>query len=109
MRLIRRLLLLSIVGIGGVVAFNYVSENGWPRPRDASIEAKIAKEQAERLATRAAAEASTAAIAFRGTIGDSALTAKIKSNMALDDYVKVDGIDVTTFRPIVTLTGVVRS
>ena len=110
MRLIRRLLLLTIVAVGGVAAFNSVSENGWPvRPRAASIDAKIAKEQAARLAARAAAEASTAAINFRGTMSDSALTAKIKSKMALDDYVESRSIDVNTSHTIVTLTGVVRS
>ena len=54
MRLIRRLLLLTIVGIGGVAAFNYWSHNGWHvRPEVARLEARIAKQQAASLATQA--------------------------------------------------------
>ena len=80
MRLIRRLMLLTIVGVGGVAAFNYWSQNGWPaRPRAAALEAQIAKQQAARLATRAAAKANDAASKVGDTVSDSALTAKIKS------------------------------
>jgi hyperosmotically inducible protein len=79
------------------------------RPSAASIETAITKEEAARLATRAAATASEAAIKFGGTVSDSALTAKIKSKMALDDHVEARGIDVHTSGTIVTLTGVVRS
>ena len=110
MRLIRRLLLLTIVGAGGVAAFNYWSQNGWPvRPRAAALEARIAKQQAAKLAARAAAKASDAASKVGDTVSDSALTAKIKSKMVFDDEVKARGIDVDTSGTIVTLTGVVRS
>src|SRR5262245_20480205 len=110
MRLIRRLLLLAIVGVGGVAAFNYWSENGWPmRPRVAELEAQIAKQQAARLAAQAAARAGDAASLVGDTVSDSALTAKIKSKMVLDDEVKARGIDVNTADAVVTLTGVVSS
>ena len=110
MRLIRRLLLLTVLGAGGIAAYNYASENGWfVRPATSSVEARIAKEQAARLATRAAVEASHAAITLGGTVSDSALTAKIKSKMALDDHVKARSIGVDTSGTTVTLTGVVRS
>ena len=42
-------------------------------------------------------------------LSDSALTAKIKSKMALDDSVKARSIDVTTTDRVVTLSGTVRS
>ncbi len=110
MRFIRRLVLLAIVGVGGVAAFNYWSENGWPmRPRVAELEAQIAKQQAARLSAQAAARASDAASTLGDTFGDSALTAKVKSKMVLDDEVKARGIDVDTSDTVVTLTGVVRS
>jgi hyperosmotically inducible protein len=110
MRLLRRLLLLTIVGVGGVAAYNYWSENGWPvRPRAAAFEAQIAKQQATKLATRAAAKAGDAASKIGDTVSDTALTAKIKSKMALDDHVQSRGIDVDTSDAIVTLSGVVRS
>ena len=111
MRLIRRLLLLAVVGIGGVAAFNYWSQQHvWPVHRGVSgIEAHIAKQQAARLATRAAAKATDAASKAGDSVSDSALTAKIKSKMVLDDDVRARGIDVDTAGTIVTLTGVVRS
>jgi hyperosmotically inducible protein len=110
MRLIRRLLLLTIVGIGGVAAFNYWTHNGWPvRPSVARLEAQIAKQQASRLATRAATKAHEAASKVGDTVSDSALTAKIKSKMVLDDDIEARGIDVDTSGTTVTLSGVVRS
>ncbi len=110
MRFIRRLVLLAIVGVGGVAAFNYWSENGWPmRPRVAELEAQIAKQQAASLAAQSAARASDAASTLGDTFGDSALTAKVKSKMVLDDEVKARGIDVDTSDTVVTWTGVVRS
>jgi hyperosmotically inducible periplasmic protein len=82
----------------------------WPaRPRAAALEAQIAKQQAARLATRAAAKANDAASKVGDTVSDSALTAKIKSKMVLDDDVTARGIDVDTSGTIVTLTGVVMS
>jgi osmotically-inducible protein OsmY len=110
MRTIRRLLMLAILGVGGVAAFNYWSDNGWPRvSRAAALEAEHAKQQATRLAYRAAARASTVA----GKVGDKmrerALTAKIKSKMALDDHVRARAIDVDTSGSAVTLRGTVAS
>ena len=42
-------------------------------------------------------------------LADGALTAKIKSKMALDDHVNARAIDVDTSGSVVTLTGVVGS
>jgi hyperosmotically inducible periplasmic protein len=42
-------------------------------------------------------------------LSDAALTAKIKSKMALDDLVQARTIDVTTTNHVVTLRGNVRS
>lgn len=110
MRLIRRLLLLTIVGVGGVAAFNYWSHNGWHvRPEVALLEARIAKQQAAKLATQAAAKAHDAASTVGDTVSETALTAKIKSKMVLDDDINARGINVDTSGTIVTLTGVVRS
>jgi osmotically-inducible protein OsmY len=110
MRLIRRLVLLTILGAGGVAAYNYVSDNGWQiRPRAVALEAAAAKQQAARLADRAAAKASVAADKLGDSMGESALTAKIKSKMALDDHVNARAINVDTSGSIVTLTGTVES
>jgi hyperosmotically inducible protein len=45
----------------------------------------------------------------KAVLDDGALTAKIKSKMALDDYIDAGTIHVDTSDTTVTLTGVVRS
>jgi len=50
-----------------------------------------------------------AATRLGGTVSDSALTAKIKSKMALDDHVEARDINIDTSATIVTLTGIVKS
>ena len=110
MRLIRRLLLLAMLGVGGVAAYNYWSDNGWPlRPSAAALDADSAKREAARLANRAATKASNAADKLGDKMSAGALTAKIKSKMALDDHVKARAINVDTSGSVVTLSGVVVS
>jgi len=55
--------------------------------------------------------AKTAEVANKAgaVLSDGALTAKIKSKMALDDLVKARSIDVTTTANVVTLRGTVAS
>lgn len=55
--------------------------------------------------------AKTAEVANRAgaVLSEGALTAKIKSKMALDDLVQARAIDVTTSGHVVTLSGSVRS
>src|SRR5687768_13632934 len=102
MRLIRRLVLLAIIGGGGVAAYNYWSDNGWPlRSRAAAREAAHARPDAVRLANRAAAKASVAVTKVGGAMSAGALTAKIESKMALDDHVKARAINVDTSGSVV--------
>jgi hyperosmotically inducible protein len=54
-------------------------------------------------------EAAKAANQAEDAIAHGAITAKIKSKMALDDLVKARNIDVDTNGTVVTLTGVVDS
>ena len=110
MRLIRRFLVLAIVGVAGVAAYAYWSDNGPSlRERAADIAKETAKREAGKLATRAADTAGDAADKLNETMSDGALTAKIKSKMALDDHVKARAIDVDTSDSVVTLSGVVAS
>jgi hyperosmotically inducible protein len=110
MRTIRRLLFLAIVGVGGIAAFNHWSDHGWPRvSQAAALEAQHAKQQAARLANRAAAKASDTADKVGHRMGAGALTAKIKSKMALDDHVRARAINVDTSGSVVTLSGTVAS
>jgi hypothetical protein len=111
MRLIRRLLLLAVIGAGAVVALNHWSDGDWQlRPRAAALDAETATRHAVRLAHKAAAKAHDAASKFGGSFGEGPLlTAKIKSKMALDDHIKARAIDIDTSGTTVTLTGVVAS
>ena len=110
MRVIRRLLFLTIVAAGGVAAYNYSQHGEWSlRPTAAALEARIAKEGAARVAREARVRAKDAASHVGDVVSDRALTAKIKSKMVLDDHVKARAINVDTSGAIVTLTGEVRS
>lgn len=51
----------------------------------------------------------TGAAKAQEVLSESALTAKIKSKMALDDSIKALAIDIDTVGTVVTLTGTVRS
>ena len=105
-----RLLLLAAVGIGGVAAYNHWADNNWSvEPGAAAIDAERASRHAARLAGRAAAEASDAASKLGDAVGANTVTMKIKSKMALDDYIDAGNIHVDTSDTTVTLTGVVRS
>jgi hyperosmotically inducible protein len=110
MRFIRRTLLLTILTVGGVVAYNNWSDDGWRlRPKAATLDAENAKKQAAKIANSAAAKAGDAAGKLGDRMSASALTAKIKSKMALDDHVNARAIDVDTSGTVVTLRGDVRS
>jgi len=106
MRFIRRTLFLALLAAGGVVAYNTASEHSWPlRAKAAALD----KQHAESLATRAAAKVGVAADKVGDRVSDSALTAKIKSKMALDDHVNARAINVDTSASVVTLRGNVAS
>ena len=110
MRLIRRLLVLAVVGVAGVAAYAYWSDNGSIlREKATAAAAETAKREAAELASKAADKASSAADKVGNTVTDAALTAKIKSKMALDDHVKARAIDVDTSGSVATLSGVVAS
>lgn len=110
MRTMKRLVLLSLLAFGGVVAFNYWSDGQWPSlPRSAALNSQNAREQASKLADRAATAASDTAHQAGDKLQQGALTAKIKAKMALDDHVKAREINVDSVGSVVTLTGVVRS
>ena len=110
MRFIRRTLFLAILGAGGVVAYNTWSEESWPlRAKAAALDAERSKQQAESLASRAATKVGVAADKVGDRVSDGALTAKIKSKMALDDHVNARAINVDTSASVVTLRGNVAS
>lgn len=110
MRLIRRLLLLTIVGVAGVAGYAYWSDNGLAlREKAGDLAAETAKREAGKIASKAAETATGAAGKLGDRVADGAVTAKIKSKMALDDHVNARAIHVDTTGAVVTLSGVVAS
>jgi osmotically-inducible protein OsmY len=120
MRAIRLLLMVVLFAVAGILAYNYWTGNGWTlRPPSSSatgVDAEKAREKGTALArqaaetTKKAAETTKDVVERTGeAVGEAALTAKIKSKMALDDYVKAGNINVDTTGTVVTLNGTVHS
>jgi osmotically-inducible protein OsmY len=111
----KTLLMVALVLVGGVVAFNYW--NGAPllsNPRDArpaavgtggTVDVNAARERGADVGERVA----VAAGKLRDNAHEAALTSKIKAKMMLDDTIKARSIDVTTEGTTVTVSGAVRS
>lgn len=107
-------LLLAVVVLG-VAAFLIMGiwagrENG-RRSEPASVgttggvDIATARERGAKLGEKAA----TTAEQMKESVGEAALTTKIKAKMALDDSVRSRAIDVSTKGSTVTLSGAVRS
>ena len=112
MRFIRRILLLAIVAVVGVVGYNYWSGNGWTLSSSSTtrgIDAESATRRGAELTKAAAQKTGEAVTKLEAAVSQGALTTKIKSKMVLDDHVKARTIDVDTSGSVVTLTGVVQS
>jgi hyperosmotically inducible protein len=93
-----------------VTAYNYWVDGDWPSsPSAASLNAQNAKQQAAKLANRAATVATHTANKAGDKLQEGGLTAKIKAKMALDDHVNARAINVDSAGSVVTLTGVVGS
>ena len=112
MRFIRAILVLAVLVVAALFVYNYSSGRGWtlsPPTNSPGIDADTARRQGAQIATKTAEQAGEAAAKVEEALSEGALTAKIKSKMALDDYVKAGNINVTTKGTVVTLTGVVES
>ena len=112
MRVIRQLLLLAVVLVACVFAYNYWSGNGWtlrPSTGSSGLNVEAARKEGAAFATTAAAKGRQAAATIEVALTEGALTTKIKSTMALDDSVKARTISVDTVGSVVTLTGNVGS
>ena len=127
--LLRAILVVIVVGaaIGFFLGYRWSDlvsgQRDVDRPRiagpdgtDRAVDASRARERGERAgeaigtaAERAGQRASQAASEAGEVLSDAALTAKIKSKMALDDHVKARAINVDTSGSVVTMTGVVAS
>jgi len=111
--IIRALVVLVLVAVLGAVLLNYWPE-GWPfkKTGPASPGAVTGTIDTGRARERAAELGEKAAIAtkkIQETVGEAALTTKIKAKMALDDTLKSRAIDVSTEGSTVMVSGTVPS
>ena len=112
MRFIRTVLLLAVMTVAVVFAYNYWSGNGWtlrPPTNSSGVNVETARRRSADLVTTATEKGREAATTIEGALSEGALTTKIKSKMALDDHVRARAIGVDTAGSVVTLTGSVGS
>jgi len=104
-------LILVLIIIAAAAAFFLGWWGGPLRPLNPGVgtAGRIDTSQAERAGARVGEKTAEAANRAAGILSDSALTAKIKSKMALDDTVRARAVDVSTTDRVVTLSGTVRS
>ncbi len=111
--LLRLVVVLAIlVGVGAFFLGWWGSGRIRPIDRPAATvgtTGRIDTEKAKAVGAEVAAKTVEAANKAEAMLSDGALTAKIKSKMALDDLVQARSIDVSTTSHIVTLRGTVRS
>ena len=110
-RLLRTIVLLGILGVLALMAYNYSLGRGFTLsyPERPGVDTDSARRRGAELTRDAAQKAGEAETQIQQAVGEGTLTTKIKSKMALDDYVKARAIDVDTAGSVVTLSGVVQS
>ena len=112
MRVIQRVLVLAVVIVACVFAYNYWSGNGWtlrPPTNSSGVNVETVRRRGGDLVTTATEKGREAATTLETALSEGVLTTKIKSKMALDDQVKARAISVDTVGSVVTLTGTVGS
>ena len=99
------ILVLVLVGFGTYVIGYWQGDRA-----DATIDMpSIDQQRVRETGTEIAEGARAAGARVAEVVEDGALTAKIKSKMALDDHVKARDIDVDTSDGLITLTGTLQS
>ena len=78
-------------------------------PAAVGTSGQVNTEKAREVGAQVGAKTAEAANRAGEVLSEGALTAKIKSKMALDDLVQARSINVTTTGQVVTLSGTVRS
>ena len=107
------LLVVVLVGIGayalGYWTLDRVRNGGTHEPAAIGTAGHPDVDKAREAGAEIGEKTALAADRARATLGDAALTTKIKSKMALDDVVHARRVDVTTDAGVVTLSGTVSS
>ena len=107
----RLLILLVIVAAAAAFFLGYrLGADGIETPASARQQApSIDTDKARQTGAAIGEKVATGAADAERALAEGAVTAKIKSKMALDDTVKALSIDVDTKGTVVTLSGSVRS
>ena len=114
-RALLRLVLVMIVLVGAAAFFlgwwgsSRVHPTASPAPATVGTGGRVDTDKAKAVGAEVGAKTAEAANRAGEILSEGALTAKIKSKMALDDRVKANAIHVETSGPVVTLTGTVAS
>jgi hypothetical protein len=103
------LIVIIVVGVGGFLLGWWGSGHDVVPERDAIGTTGIDTERAREIGAEAGEKTAAAVNQAKSALDDAALTAKIKSKMALDDTVKALNVDVDTSNGVVTVSGTVRS
>ncbi|HYT67058.1 MAG TPA: BON domain-containing protein [Vicinamibacterales bacterium] len=106
------LVFVIVVGVGAFFLGYWGSGRFRPAVRPAptvGTSGRVDTEKAKEVGARVGEKTAEAANRAGTVLSEGAITAKIKSKMALDDLVRARNIDVTTHGQVVTLTGNVRS
>lgn len=108
--LIRTLLVLAIVVIGGAYLLGYLPNTAaiFSSPPKVEIP-KVDTDKVSAAASDVKTRAVEAAQRMDETLADTALTTKIKAKIALDDLVKTADVSVHTKDGVVTMSGAVAS
>jgi hyperosmotically inducible periplasmic protein len=110
-RALFRLVLALVVLVAAAAFFlgYWISDDGVETPLSAKPAPSASTEKARQTGAVIGEKVATGAAEAEQVLGAAALTAKIKSKMALDDQVKALSIDVDASGSVVTLSGSVSS
>lgn len=110
-RALLRLILFIVIVVAAAAFFLGWWGGGHVHPADRTIgtAGHVDSSRAQQVGAEIGAKTADAASKAGEILSDGALTAKIKSKMALDDSVRARSIDVSTTDHIVTVSGRVRS
>ena len=109
--LVKLVLVVVILAVAAAFFLGYrFADNGVETPVSAIQETpSVNTEKARETGAKIGESVATGAAKAEQALSEGALTAKIKSKMALDDTVKALSIDIDTKGTVVTLSGTVSS
>jgi hypothetical protein len=108
--LFKLVLVVVILVAAATFFFGYrLGGDGVETPVSAQPIPRVDTDKAREAGAKIGETVATGAAKAQEVLNEGALTAKIKSKMALDDSIKALAIDVDTDGTVVTLTGAVRS